>query len=199
MSNSPDSEKPAARPAQERAAIDVARRKLSMGLGASAVFTLASRPVLAGQCMTPSAAASGNLSHHGTPPTCTGRTVAQWVALANGNNNPNNGFPGGNVVFNSVFANGNGINWPNGSNGRLYRVMTAPSNANSKPQPNPISAEFAAALLNIRGGFVPPTVLNDVGLIGMWNEWKDTGVFTPKAGATWDANQIVAYLRTLQA
>jgi hypothetical protein len=36
-------------------------------------------------------------------------------------------------------------------------------------------------------------------LIGMWNEWVFDGSFEPKAGASWDANQIVAYLQTLQA
>lgn len=49
------------------------RRKLTgAALGVSAVFTLASRPVLAGVCQTPSAALSGNLSQHGTPTTCSG-------------------------------------------------------------------------------------------------------------------------------
>jgi hypothetical protein len=176
--------------------VDLSRRRLA-GVGASAIFTLASRPVLAVQCNSPSAAASGNLSHHGMAPQCTGRTPAQWVASVP-NNNINNGFPGGNVEFNDVFANGGGINWPNGQNGRLYRVMSAPNNANADPQPNPISAEFAATLLNIRDGRIPNSILTEVALIHMWNEWRDTNAFVPKLGGSWNDTHIVNYLRSLQ-
>lgn len=183
---------------------DQTRRKLA-GLGGAAIFTLASRPVLAVECNSPSAAASGNLSFHGTPPNCTGNSPSAWVSGVDSSspNQPNNGFPGGNVDFNSVFANGSGIDWPNGANGRLYEVMNStsnPDNGNANPNPNPISAEFAATLLNIRSGVrIPPEVLTEVKLIGMWNEWRDNGGFTPTAGATpWNATQIVTYLRSLQ-
>ena len=202
MNNSPTPETPSTPSVSPNASSpDQTRRKLA-GLGASAIFTLASRPVLAVTCNSPSAAASGNLSFHGTPPNCTGLSPSGWVSSADGANNPNNGFPGGNVEFNSVFANGNGINWPNGANGRLYEVMNStsnPDNLNANPKPNPISAEFAATLLNIRGGRIPPEVLTEVKLIGMWTEWRDSGGFTPTAGAApWNATQIVTYLRSLQ-
>lgn len=185
--------------------VNPSRRKLAgAALGVSAIFTLASRPVLAGQCMTPSSAASGNLSTHGTPPNCTGQTPAQWVASTTSNNEAN-GFPGGNVnfhlqttnpVLNGVFKKGSRANW---GNDRLRPVMGAADNGNASPSANPISKEFAAALLNIRGGYVPASVLTETQLIGMWNEWMDTGGFTPTAGATpWNATQIVTYLRTLQ-
>ena len=187
--------------ATQNGEINPSRRKLAgAALGAGAIFTLASRPVLAGVCNSPSAAASGNMSHHGPAPNCTGRSPAQWVASVN-SNQTNNGFPGTNVVFNSVFANGNGIIWPNGANGRLRQVMDStanPDNVNATPRPNPISAEFAATLLSIRGGRIPTAVLTEVALIGMWNDWRTTGTFQPKAGVNWDANQIVTYLRTLQ-
>jgi hypothetical protein len=205
--HTPENQEPLAE-ASQNDKVDRFRRKLGLGLGASAIFTLASRPVLAGACTTPSAAASGNLSQHGPVITCTGKTPAEWVALAQNTNpgNPNipgNGFPlGGNVEFNDVFANGNGIDWPNGANGRLYEVMNStsnPDNGNANPKPNPISKEFAAALLNIRGGFVPATVLTEMKLIGMWNDWLPDGIFVPKLGATWDTNDIITYLQTLQA
>ena len=188
--------------------INPSRRKLTgAALGVSAIFTLASRPVLAGQCMTPSSAASGNLSTHGTPPNCTGKTPAQWVASTD-SNDQDNGFPGGNVnfhlqanpvlndVLNGVFKKGSRANW---NSNTLRQVMNAADNSNTGATPNPLSKEFAAALLNIRGGYVPVGVLTEVQLIGMWNEWMDSGVFAPKANATWTADQIVTYLRTLQA
>jgi len=182
--------------------IDQSRRKLGVGLGASVIFTLASRPVLAGQCMTPSSAASGNLSTHGTPPSCTGLTPAQWVSFAqtttpNSPNNPNNGFPGGNVKFHDIFASGSRASW--GTNTRLYEVMLAADNGNTTSHPNPVSKEFAAALLNIRGGYVPASVLTEVQLIGMWNDWLVDGIFNPMAGVNWNTQNIVDYLRTLQA
>lgn len=77
--------------------------------------------------------------------------------------------------------------------------MATADNGNTSPSANPISKEFAAALLNIRGGFVHASVLTEGQLIGMWNEWMDFGVFAPKANTTWTADQIVTYLRTLQA
>lgn len=216
MSIPPDSEIPARQPEHEPQPVDLSRRRLGIGLGVSAVFTLASRPVLAAQCMSASAAASGNLSTHGTPPTCTGLTPAQWVALAqntqpNDPNNPTqNGFPGGNVKFHDVLASGSSANW--GSNTRLYEVMAGDTGGSRRSRffgsptlpgggasgPNPISMEFSATLLNIRDGRIPDNVLNENGLIGMWNEWLTTGVYAPRAGATWDTDQIVAYLRTLQ-
>lgn len=182
--------------------VDSSRRKLAgAALGVSAIFTLASRPVLAGQCMTPSSAASGNLSTHGTPPNCTGKTPALWVSTppsqyANGNfHTPTLSDP--NLKnLDGVLKPGTRANW--GSN-NLKQVMQAVDNTNSPPSANPISKEFAAALLNIRGGFVPAGVLTEVQLIGMWNEWMDSGVFAPKANTTWTADQIVMYLRTLQA
>jgi hypothetical protein len=173
--------------------------------------------------MAASAAASGNLSSPGSLATCTGLSPAQWVTLAqstlpNDPNNPTqNGFPGGNVNFHDVLASGGSANW--GTATRLYEVMGGTA-ANSRRQgmlgqtkhqtdepaslnvaasgPNPISMEFAATLLNIRDSRIPANVLNETGLIGMWNEWLTTGAYAPMAGAAWDTDQIVVYLRTLQ-
>jgi hypothetical protein len=202
----PDSEIPAHRPEHDPQPVDLSRRKLGMGLGVSAIFTLASHPVLAGQCMSPSSAASGNLSTHGTPPTCTGLTPAQWVALVAPPNTPDKVFPGGNVKFHDVFASGSSANW---GQARLYEIMggggggggmlgSPRANAAAATGPNPISAEFAATLLNIRDSRIPDIVLNETKLIGMWNEWLTTGAYAPMAGAAWNYDQIVAYLRSLQ-
>lgn len=231
MSTPQDSETPARHPEREPHAVDLSRRRLGMGVGVSTIFTLASRPVLAAQCMSASAQVSGNLSSHGPALTCTGLSPAQWVALAQNTHpaDPNsptqNGFPGGNVSFHaiSLFESGSRANW--GSGTRLYEVMAGGTNTSGAAPlaqggalssategdtsvatntfaiatgPNPISMEFAAALLNIRGGRIPDSVLNETKLIGMWNEWLAAGTFAPMAGATWDTEQIVAYLRTLQ-
>lgn len=185
--------------ATQNGEINPSRRKLTgAALGVSAIFTLASRPVLAGTCNSPSAAASGNLSHHGAPPNCMGQTPAVLALMDDSDSR--------NVEFHKVFSSGTHANW---GNNKLKQVMLAadnnngfsPTDSNPANNPNPISKEFAATLLNIRAGsvLVPASVLTEMQLIGMWNEWMDTGGFTPTAGATpWNATQIVTYLRTLQ-
>jgi hypothetical protein len=186
--NSPENQ-PASLDQPQDAAIDRSRRRLS-GLGVSAILTLASRPVLATNCVSPSAAASGNMSHHGTPPLCNGRTVSYWAGIAA------NQYPGGNPKFKDVFQKGTKSNRA----GKTLRdVLGEADNGNTTKKPEPISQEFAATLLNIRGGFIPASVLTEVQLIGMWNDWVADGIFNPQAGVNWDANQIVNYLRGLQA
>ena len=65
--------------AAQAVSVDQSRRKLAgAALGASAILTLASRPVMAQQCVTASAAVSGNLSQHGTPTTCSGKSPGYW-------------------------------------------------------------------------------------------------------------------------
>lgn len=175
--------------------VDHTRRKLGTALGVSAVLTLASRPVLATNCVSASAAASGNLSHHGTPPSCTGKTPAAWV-LANAGKTRHFHPQTTPTVTNGVFTSGSRASWGNKT---LFQVMSAPAdNGNAAPTPNPISAEFAATLLSIQGGLIPAAVLTETKLITMWNEWMTSGAFAPKAGTSWNAGQIVAYLRNLQ-
>lgn len=166
--------------------INKSRRRLTgAGVGVSAIFTLASRPVLAVNCLSASAAASGNMSHHGTAPVCTGRTASFWADNCTVREN-----------FHTIFAKGRLADW--GSK-KFRQVLEADDNSNGTTKPNPISKEFAATLLNIRGDHIPATVLTEIKLIGMWNEWVHKGAFSPSAGASWDANKIVMYLQGLQA
>ena len=168
------------------AAVNTSRRRLTgAGLGMSAVFTLASRPVLAANCVSASAAASGNLSHHGVAPSCTGKSVTYWAANCKLKDN-----------FNNIFVKGSKADW---ESKKIREVLQASDNGNTTLKPNPISKEFAAALLNIRAGYIPSTVLDEGKLIGMWNDWVADGEFNPKAGATWYATQIVLYLQGLQS
>lgn len=228
MSSPTVSESSRQHPEQDKAAgPSLPRRRLGLGLGASAVFTLASRPVLAVQCMSASSVASGNVSARVTPLTCTGLTPAQWVEravatlYADPNHPTQNGFPGGNARFHSEvpFGSGSRADW--GGEARLYEVMSGGLSPGAQARrggflgspaavpgetgllvapngANPISAEFAATLLNIRDGRIPDRVLIESDLIDMWNQWMSTGTFSPMAGATWDSDQLVQYLRTLQ-
>ena len=174
-------------------AVDSSRRRLGVGLGVSAIFTLASRPVLAGQhCLSSSAAFSGNLSHHGNLPVCSAQKPADLLASSS-TSSVSSALT---LKFNDVFPNGTYANWK----GRTFKdVLQATDNGNSGKQPNPISKEFAATLLSIRNGRIPRNVLDEVKLISMWNDWLTDGIFNPTAGAKWNANQIVTYLQSLQS
>ncbi|MEQ1592754.1 MAG: hypothetical protein ABL892_10235 [Thiobacillaceae bacterium] len=77
--------------------------------------------------------------------------------------------------------------------------MNTADNGNTGTKPNPISKEFAAALLNIRGGFIPASVMDEAKLINMWVDWVADGSFAPQAGVSWGATQIVTYLQGLQS
>jgi len=192
--------------------VDQNRRKLA-GFGASAIFTLASRPVLADVCNAPSAHASGNTSHHGAAPVCNGQTtgyyaetfsqrdsadaLASTTESATAENSLNSRTTSTrNPNFHQVFKSGRNANWGSKS---FSRVLRSRDNGNSRKEPNPISKEFVAALLNIRGGLIPEQVLTEGKLMGMWNEWVDSGIYRPQAGMQWNGHQIVSYLQSLQA
>mgnify|MGYP001024940322 CR=1 FL=1 len=188
------------------------RRKLGLGLGAGAIFTLASRPVLALECVSPSAAASGNLSRFGgnVPPVCEGLSTTQWTDLLTPLKPTSGaGLPGGLFTltagglamyctqpFHSVFPPAPArCNW--GLNASCLDVLSKA--ALSEPmRPNPICAEFVATYLNIVTGKIDHTILDMPGLMSMWYEWCHTGGFKPKTGSRWNEAQIIEYCRSLQ-
>jgi hypothetical protein len=212
-------ENPTAAPEQD--AINQSRRKLTgAALGASAIFTLASRPVLAGQCMTPSAAVSGNLSQHGTPITCSGRTPGYWKTHYAPGSWPSPYLPGGcnggqnmcnkvqnwsgGTLFHPLFsgtqfmANLDGN--PGTPNTSLSMMQVMMLNDGSNPwgltDPDNLGAHIVAALLN--ASVVPSLtpVLSAADVINMWNEWASKGYFEPTANVKWNSAQIVDYLKT---
>lgn len=216
QSNSSGSEKQSL--SDSEVIVNTSRRRLTgAGLGMSAIFTLASRPVLAAQqCTSPSAAASSNLSQHGTPTVCSGRTPGFWKnpqkasewplpysqgTCANGSNgNGNSGTSqgcssspanwSGGTLFHPLFG---GSKFKTLS---LTQVMALNDNDYSdiKDQDN-LGAHIAAALLNAAKGFTKG-VLDENAVIGMWNEWAVNSHFEPTAGVKWDSAQIVMYLQS---
>lgn len=204
--------------ASQNDVIDQSRRKLAgAALGAGAIFTLASRPVLAGVCNSPSAAASGNLSTHGTPPNCAGKSPGYWK---NHNNWPSPYQQGsctnscnlaqswtGGTLFHSVFMPPtNGSNSfvadldNNASTAKTSLSMQQLLKMNDGNNPwgltdkDNLGAHIVAALLNARAGLTP--VLTENAVIGMWTEWATRGKFSPKAGVDWTSAQIVTYIKS---
>lgn len=212
----------AARPDED---FSPSRRKLTgAALGVSAVFTLASRPVLAGVCQTPSAAVSGNLSQHGTPTTCSGRSPGYWkthpddwpppytpgTATAPTNNDSNgNGFTNdpqnwsGGTLFHPTFAGDrffavldNDPTTPKTSLSMMQVIhMSDGSNPWGLSDPDNLGAHIASALLNAQYGHTTG-VLTTTQVINMWSEWVSKGYFEPTAGVNWNSAQIVTYIKS---
>lgn len=215
QSNSSESEKQSL--SDSEVTVNTSRRRLTgAGLGMSAIFTLASRPVLAAQqCTSPSAAASSNLSQHGTPTVCSGRTPGFWKnpqkasewpspysqgtcaksSTGKGKSDTSEGCSSspanwsGGTLFHSVFG---GSKFKTLS---LTQVMALNDSdyQGIRDQDN-LGAHIAAALLNAASGFTKG-VLDENAVIGMWNEWVDKGHFEPTAGVTWYSAEIVMYLQ----
>ena len=203
--------------------VDESRRRFGKsGLAVSGVLlTLASRPVL-GQwaCQSPSGFQSGNVSTHGQPTLCEGRTPGYWQA-------PNKQWPSpytaGTCTNKKQPSSNDPVDWTGGTpfsdtfscgmNGAMYKsACLHVKNAPCKPT-SPLSlmqvlllggtndryqlgAHIVAALLNAKKGWTN-TVLTEQAVKNMFNDWNATGQYVPTAGAKpWSAADIVAYLKT---
>ena len=205
--------------APQPVSVDQSRRKLAgAALGVSAILTLASRPVLAGQCVTPSAACSGNLSQHGTPTTCSGKSPGYWKQHPNqwplpylpgscsDQCNKANKWAGG-TLFHPIFGlvtNGignsfladfdsNPISGPTSLSMMQVMKMNDGSNPWGLPDPDNLGMHIVAALLNAKKGLTP--ILSESDVINMWNEWATKGYFEPTANVHWSSAQIVQYIQ----
>ncbi len=208
----------ASSPAQS---VDESRRRFGKsGLAASGVIlTLASQPVL-GQwaCQSPSGFQSGNVSPHGQPPLCSGRTPGYWQA-------PNKNWPSpytaGTCTNKKSPSSNNPVDWTGGTAfssvfdcgiyGAIYKSACLPVKDGPCKQTNPLSfmqvillwgyndnyqlgAHIVAALLNAKKGWTP--VLTEQAVKDMFNEWAAKGYYEPSANIKWSAADIVTYLKT---
>lgn len=197
--------------------VNTSRRRLSgAGLGMSAIFTLASRPVLAAQCTSASSAASGNLSQHGIPPQCSGRTPGYWKVAQHGSEWPSPYKQG--TCNSSSKGGGDGgcsnspANWVGGTafHPELFgtkfmvnnksltmnqvMVMNDSSYLGLTDQDN-LGAHIVAALLNAASGKTDG-VLTVAQVKNMWYECQTKGYFQPIAGVQWSSAQVVLYLQS---
>jgi enamine deaminase RidA (YjgF/YER057c/UK114 family) len=198
-------------PSQAQSGPDQTRRRLTgSALGVSAILTLASRPVLGGGiggiCFSPSGFQSGNLSTHGTPITCCGRTPGYW-----GNNSatshpwPSPYLPGtctgngtqatctgGTLFYSGTTGFSPGAHAPSAYLGKSMMNIVRFWNQD----PYQLGAHIVAALLNAKEGWTPP--LTESMVRDIWNSYAMNGYFEPTAGVQWDAPTIVAYLQSTQ-
>lgn len=164
------------------------RRWTKAGLGTGAVLaTLAGRPAFAGICQSPSAFSSGNLSHHSTAKTYTGKSPDYWKGLTP-SELPDNS------KFHDIFATGPQANW---GEKRFEHVLDNETNGAPGPTPSPISQEFVAAYLNyLEDGDL--ACLDDTLLVMIWNDYVADGLYEVRANVFWDAGHIVTYLQNMR-
>ena len=209
----------------QSSAVDASRRHFSRsGLAVSGVLlTLASRPVLGGwgTCQAPSGFVSGNVSHHGTPTTCGGRTPGYWGNHPSEWPSPYDPGKCGSAESSSTkksssskssspsSSGGSCSSADAWSEGTLFRSVFNCSGFGSiyyaksmmqviwlggSGDPQQLGAHIVAALLNAKKGWTP--VLTETQVIAMFNEWNLNGYFEPTAGVKWHADDIVTYLKT---
>lgn len=178
------------------------RRRLIKGGLSSAPFliTLASKPVLATTCYSPSETLSGAISHKG-PDTilCSGRSPGVWRELAEGNAQAKLSWPIlPSAAFHGTFNSGPQASFFKNVNGQIQSLtMLEVMQLTGGGDPSKIGFHVIGAYLNILSGLISPLALTTPKLIQMWNEWVATGYFTPYAGAAkWNADQIVSYLKS---
>lgn len=160
------------------------RRFTKSGLAVSGVLvTLASRPVLGSEvCKSPSGFLSGNLSTHGTPPVCAGRSPGYWKNHSS--------WP---INRNTRFSNVFGCN-PHSP----YATITMLDLLTHQDfDTNNLGMHLVAAYLNAISGWTP--FLNVETIKSMFTEWQAQGYFSPTATVHWSAAQIVDYLTQTQS
>lgn len=188
-----------------KSAVDESRRGFTKsGLAMSGVIlTLASRPVMACTCKSPSGFLSGNVSAPNTTLKCYGLSPGYWknhpeawpspykAGTCTGTvkvcSNPANWTTIGATKFASVFNCNN-----HGSIYAKYTMFQVVSAGGGSVDPQELGAHIVAALLNARKGLTP--VLTEAKVINMFNEWNQNGYFEPTAGVKWYGEDIVDYI-----
>jgi hypothetical protein len=168
------------------------RRLLQAGVSAAPiVMTVASRPVLAAGCDSPSGFTSLNQSHPG-PGTCTGKGPVAWKTAGKDNwPAPLNADP----KFKDV--QGFGSTAPSGSsfdpNKKLSQVLANTDNTAAWVLARYIIAAYLNAL---SGAYGTSTLLSTATVANIWSEYSNNLSYSPRAGATWNYLEIVAYLKS---
>jgi hypothetical protein len=189
-------EQPKARPTavstdnREKPSSPTRRRWLQAGLSAPPVLmTVISRPVLAAQCVPPSAYVSLGASAPGMYAACAGNGPQFW-------SNPNTVWPSPyrrETHFNRIFAPP-AVSSPSPHGPTLLAVLE-----NSSGTYNDVARYVVAALLNSAGSppLVPTSILGLPTIKHIWTESVGgVGSFTPSRGASWSPAEIVDYLKS---
>lgn len=192
-------------PGKPLSAKGAARRRFTRaGAAASGVLlTLHSQPgMTAVICAGPSGFQSGLISARNPDPgACSGRSPGYWknVDVSGGGNGkgpkhglPNKVWPAGataDTLYRTVFTCTSAMSDTYGSDSCTLDWIMGSSAGWDKDN---LGAHLVAAYLNVLAGYTGYLTVNI--LKNMWNEWRDTGYFSPTAGVQWNSAQIVQYL-----
>ena len=181
--------------AQTKPQLDRGRRRLVQGgIGAAPLLmTLVSRPVLGSvECSTCSGYQS--LTRSGTKVSyCTGQTPAWWADSANYPQWPGTILPQDLTGLNLETKPATKFSECFACNG-LVTSLAEKTYLEVLQQSGGAPSHFAAALLNVRTGRVPP--LNESSLKTMWYEYSTTGQYCPTAGTVWTELDIIKYFES---
>lgn len=193
--------------AEQTKSVDESRRRFTKsGLAVSGVLlTLASRSALGNGfvCKSPSGFLSGNVSAHGNPQLCSGRTPGYWGTHPEQWPLP---YLPGSCSGSTLRSCTQASNWSGGTlfssvfdcsiNGSIYNGYTMMQVIwmAGGTDPHQLGAHIVSALLNARSEWTP--VLNEGQVINIFNEWNQKGYFEPTVNVKWYAADIVYYLKT---
>jgi hypothetical protein len=186
MTDSPGNPDKAGAPRNDGTVRNAGRRHLLRAGMATApvVMTVASRPVLALVCDSPSGFTSLNVSHPGHD-VCTGIGPAGVLAEMDQNDKVKKFasiFPTATDGFGSVLS---------GVHVKLEDVI-----GHSSEAPWGLAQEIIAAYFNVANGRIPASILTHPAIMHIWHDYDLTGGYSPRAGAQWSYNEILAYLKT---
>jgi hypothetical protein len=180
-----ETDRPGMRPSSAKLGSPARRRILKAGAATTPILaTLASRPVLGGQCLSTSAAGSVNPSHGITYATCTGGYPSYWTGTAK--NSWPSPFTSSSTYFDDTTApDQTGLNGGPYAGVKMKNVLGGSTT---------LGAYIGAALLNAYQGLTPVLTANTVR--EMWNTLNAGQSYQPVPGVYWNASDVIAYLKT---
>lgn len=174
--------------------VDATRRRLfKTGIAAApVVLTLASRPVLAAQCKTPSAAMSANLSRPQGQNVSGTQTISQWIVAAGPPANWPSSYPPTTQFRSSTVSAVFGSSTKYGNSATLLDVLKSPNPATT-PQSTQLDKDLIVALLNRTSVSAAAQCISLSDLNKMFVNGPN-GTYEPTAGVLWGSAQIHTYL-----
>lgn len=170
------------------------RRILKASLGTAPVLlTLASRPVLAGECVSGSAYGSTlHASHAPAPLSCAGKTPETWASITSWPDPYHKETKGGIDGYDATLYHclTTGLNGTCFSGKTMIQVIRLQDDGDLKS----CGRYVAAALLNARSNLTP--VLTEANVRRMWNDYIAKGYYEATAGVQWSAPQIITYIKS---
>jgi len=162
------------------------RRLLQAGASAAPVImTVVSRPVLAVHCDSPSGFTSLNVSHPG-PGNCIGASPATVLGELTDTQK--------NRKFEKVFPTDN--TFGSALVGQKIQEVLAPA---TTVVPWGLGQQIVTAYYNVAAGRIPNSVLTQAQVKAIWFDYSKNGNFSPRIGATWSYNEIVAYMQSTRS